>query len=391
MLRTKDSYSSLNTLKDLDFDLIKIDMGFIQNLDASPSSRVIFSSIVHMAKLLGLHTLVEGVETEEQLSFVRSTGCELVQGYLFSRPVEANKLERDILSSELPIEKSDEHEYYTKLGMLNPQSSTPLVFAGDEGTKIEASKLALMLAIVELEGGMLRTLHASEGFGQTMVEIGLPHILDGGLVPYESPRAAAIHSLINVARASGGIESLELMKENTRYQVRARYVASMRERDSFAVTISRSGSSLFSNASASESTLLSDMLYMYDQVDIFDLETGAAQNFFRCNAEYPYGYEGKDVAEMAARYVEENVHPQDRAGFVEFENVSTAERRLAEQHANLLTATFRIKSLADGTWRWKIFILVPVTFDGRRCLLSATRDANLRNVHKIANASSLSV
>ena len=77
-------YSSLNTLKDYKFDELKIDMAFLSNLN--DISRIIISSMVRMAKCLGLKTLAEGVETQEQMDFLKEIGCEKAQGYYYGKP-----------------------------------------------------------------------------------------------------------------------------------------------------------------------------------------------------------------------------------------------------------------------------------------------------------------
>ena len=79
-------YSSLNVLKDFSFDVLKIDMGFLRNFDSNGKSKTIINSIVHMAELMEMRTLVEGVETEEQAEYLTSIGCEKLQGYFFGKP-----------------------------------------------------------------------------------------------------------------------------------------------------------------------------------------------------------------------------------------------------------------------------------------------------------------
>ena len=72
-------YSSLSMLQDYRFNLLKIDMAFMR--DASPASRQLVASIVKTSKALGILTLVEGVETEEQVQFVRAIGGDTIQGF----------------------------------------------------------------------------------------------------------------------------------------------------------------------------------------------------------------------------------------------------------------------------------------------------------------------
>ena len=75
------THSSLNTLKDYVFDELKIDMGFLS--DMSLKSKRIIRSIISMAKDISMVTVVEGVETQEQVDFLRNIGCDRVQGVLF--------------------------------------------------------------------------------------------------------------------------------------------------------------------------------------------------------------------------------------------------------------------------------------------------------------------
>lgn len=80
-------YSSLNVLMDMPVDALKLDMRFLEKLNVNPRAASILTSVVRMAKWLHMPVVAEGVETAEQLSFLRSIGCDHVQGYLFSKPI----------------------------------------------------------------------------------------------------------------------------------------------------------------------------------------------------------------------------------------------------------------------------------------------------------------
>ena len=80
-------YSSFSMFSKFKFDLIKYDMELIRHLDDNDgANRLILKDLIHLAKELKIHTLIEGVETEEQLEFVKEIGCELVQGYYYHKP-----------------------------------------------------------------------------------------------------------------------------------------------------------------------------------------------------------------------------------------------------------------------------------------------------------------
>jgi len=88
-------YSSLNILKDLTVDVLKLDMKFIQDVETSNRAVVIMKSVAKMAKDLGIDVVVEGVETEKQVEFLQSIGCNVVQGYYYAKPMSTDEcLER---------------------------------------------------------------------------------------------------------------------------------------------------------------------------------------------------------------------------------------------------------------------------------------------------------
>lgn len=89
-------YSSLNSLKDMETDVIKIDMGFLSQTDHVERSKMILNDIVHMIKNLHMGIVVEGVETREQLDFVTSIGCDIIQGYYYSKPIPVNEFEQKL-------------------------------------------------------------------------------------------------------------------------------------------------------------------------------------------------------------------------------------------------------------------------------------------------------
>jgi EAL domain-containing protein (putative c-di-GMP-specific phosphodiesterase class I) len=86
-------YSSLSYVHQFQVDQVKIDRSFIINLATSSESRSIVKAIVAMCTSLGLETLAEGVETEEQLQILKELGCNKVQGYLISQPLPADEFE----------------------------------------------------------------------------------------------------------------------------------------------------------------------------------------------------------------------------------------------------------------------------------------------------------
>lgn len=90
-------YSSLNMLSDMPIDVLKMDMKFIRNIETNATDRRLVKLILDIAKYLNVVVVAEGVETQGQLELMRKEGCNLVQGFLFSRPLPPEEFERLIM------------------------------------------------------------------------------------------------------------------------------------------------------------------------------------------------------------------------------------------------------------------------------------------------------
>ena len=148
-------YSSLNTLKDYKFDELKIDMAFLSNLNEV--SRIIISSMVRMSKHLGLKTLAEGVETREQMEFLKEIGCEKAQGYFYGKPQPLTATMKQMESAGIAVESREMRIVYSKLGGLDYLVDSPK-------------------AILAYENGMFRFLFTNKQFEEQILSIGFSSI-----------------------------------------------------------------------------------------------------------------------------------------------------------------------------------------------------------------------
>ena len=86
-------YSSLNMLKDIHVDILKLDMVFLKKAEDEERSRKILQMIINLSNQLGMPVITEGVETAEQLKFLSEMGCDMFQGYYFAKPMAIDKFE----------------------------------------------------------------------------------------------------------------------------------------------------------------------------------------------------------------------------------------------------------------------------------------------------------
>ena len=96
--------SSLSLLREVTFDTLKIDKGFVDK--AYAKDLAILSYMIKLAKAIGAETLAEGVEQREQVDTLLSLGCEIIQGYYFDRPLSKDVFERRIISRRYKVEQS---------------------------------------------------------------------------------------------------------------------------------------------------------------------------------------------------------------------------------------------------------------------------------------------
>ena len=85
-------YAMMQQLKNIPATELKIDKSFVQDMHGSDTDRIMVQKTIEMGHALGMHVIAEGVETEEQLDFLRMKGCDSAQGYLFSRPLPPKQM-----------------------------------------------------------------------------------------------------------------------------------------------------------------------------------------------------------------------------------------------------------------------------------------------------------
>lgn len=95
-------YSSLAYLTTLPISEVKVDRTFVRDLGITPQSSAVVTAIIALARALGLRVIAEGVETLRQMEVLHRLGCSLMQGFLFSKPLPADELERWIAQTVLP-------------------------------------------------------------------------------------------------------------------------------------------------------------------------------------------------------------------------------------------------------------------------------------------------
>lgn len=153
-------FSSLSLLKDLDVDLVKFDLRFLVGSAHINRGNFIIGALIAMVKQLGMKTLVEGVETEAQLEYLQSVGCERMQGYLYRRPIPfAQLLDLAIWDTD---ETASNCRYYNAVGCCNMVQAMPEPVSHGKDERLVLPSLPA--CIVEYQAGKLSLLETNAAF-----------------------------------------------------------------------------------------------------------------------------------------------------------------------------------------------------------------------------------
>ncbi|WP_294430025.1 EAL domain-containing protein [uncultured Treponema sp.] len=156
-------YSSLDVLQDFNFDLIKFDMKFMRQFENGLKAKIILTELIRMAIGLGIDTVVEGVETAEQVEFLREVGCTKIQGFFYCKPIPAEQVfERYDKGIQIGFENPEESEYFAILGKINLNDLS--VLANGSGEIFKNFFNTLPMAVLEYDNEQLRIIRGNRTY-----------------------------------------------------------------------------------------------------------------------------------------------------------------------------------------------------------------------------------
>ncbi len=327
-------YSSLNILQNYRFDEIKLDMQFLANFNER--SKSIIRSIILMAKNLGVQTLAEGVETQEQYEFLRSIGCEKLQGYFFSRPLPAGQFREADIAAPERIEKRAWTKYYDAIGTSN--------FITDRA-----------VALAEYDGKNISLLFMNDTFKKVLGEIGA-RSLDVVNHNMNSPMSAISQQFRNLRESchvGNGVHEIVYTVRGYYVRLRVECLAEFENYGAFILEIFN----LSSDAQQHDKFdyVHREMNGLFDMICRIDLNTEEVE-FIR-QGEYMDLTESASMAAVkqygptldAARSL---IHPRDLAEYNLFIDPYTLRERLEKENKGYITGYFRTRAW-NGSFVWK--------------------------------------
>lgn len=346
-------YSSLNALKDYPVDEIKLDMLFLQNFDER--SKRILSSMVSMAKNLGIHTLAEGVETEEQLHFLKEIGCEKIQGYFYSIPLPYEKLVEELTARGIQWECRAEKALYEKAGSID--------FLTDRS-------LALLLDNTKSLDILFMNSHFwnKEGASFSEIQKETEHIFNGE----DSFLRGSIRALSERAKASGAWENMDYAYDGRYYRLSLLLVGKSKAEAIFQASLTDITFNENKEQASRYNIITRGLLNLYDTVALIDYGEKRIEGYlFRENRR---SYESLSFLDNPVEWIEklENVLPEELPAFRLF-----FEREFSIQsvrgNEGRVTAYFSIREVSGDFRRTEVTLCLYNLQDKEQILVLKRR------------------
>lgn len=327
-------YSSLNTLHNYSFDELKIDMEFFRNFD--DKSRKIITSIVTMAKSLGMYTLAEGVENAEQLQFLREIGCGKIQGFYFGRPLPFKEALSACRARNLYMETPDEHQMYNAADLIDVACTSPV-------------------ALLHITPGHLSLLTANRAYLRELSTVGTDNIKDANrnlnLPSY--PMKFRYLSFIRKV-FEGTADSMTYVDDGQYMQLNAQKVAGSPDDWIARLSLTNIRSIQEMTKEQKMDSIFRNLVLLYDGVYYLDMKHDRIEVLECAHPKIQPRHIFPDIRSSFRIITRELIHPEDRERFLSF--VSTDRLYLLAEHSGRSEASdlFRVRH-QDGSWRWTVF------------------------------------
>lgn len=371
-------YSSLQVLEGTSFDVVKLDMSLLREVEENERARVIVADAVSMVKRLNLQTLCEGVETQEQYEFLKAVGCEKAQGYYFGKPVSHEEIMSHLSETADLHETAEDQRYFDSIGRVNLIDGTRSSVHGVEAAHFLGTQ---PFALIEVRGQSISFLSANAAFNRFVSRSraqtvdNLVEMLGNSL---SSLRNTALYST-SKAISTKAPQRFDYVLEGNICTVGVSHVESSPGRDAFLVEIL----SITKYSQFNDFKLLEDSLrFLYSifkRIDLLDVTDNTWRNIYLNVPRYNALRAGATPQDEIEAFCDTFIHPDDKMRFLEFYDLDTIDERIEHVQTAHLTDIFF--ALSDkNRYEDQLFMLIPVSMDGHKQYLSCMRDLDIEGL-----------
>ncbi len=362
-------YSSLNVLKDFYFDEIKIDMAFFRNFNNR--ARTIVSMIIEMAKKMGMHTLAEGVENEDQLVFLKSVGCEKVQGNYFGNAMSYEKLIPYLRNREFKWEARNVAVMYEKAGLTNVIVDNPV-------------------ALFLYDGKTFKCLFSNEEFNETLLTAGYNNVeaFENNINLPENPKGRKCRDLAYRTQSLSTEEYITFLANDNYYKLSFRMLAGNDESTIFYATMNQLVYEENKGHTSELDTLARKIMFNYNCVHYVDM---VEHTTTIVSSNLPTEKVG-DIIEHAEIYYSEKVidyiHPNEQERWKKFTSISNIKSKLKNNRRGTFSSLFRMRQI-DGSYEWTEFNVTSFRGANANKLLVSSKSSIINDSEVMATAKEL--
>lgn len=368
------AYSSLNLLKEYSFNELKLDMGFLRPF--TQRSRRIATSVVEMAKGIRIHTLAEGVETEEQFRYLLNIGCEKVQGYYFGKPMPYEEALAHLEEEGIGIELPQDRKYYDDIGQVNILSAAPFMTKEEHDAITTARQLnSIPLALFEVHRDTFSILFYNTAFEKTASSTGMFAVtFEQDILRQALPFHLLSDKILNLmdSTLTGEEGRMHFTSHEDYYEIQAKCFS--KTQDKYCVLLRMSN---LSKASGSANTnhldeFLRQIYALYERITLVDLERDSITPLYiATRSSLVSGSTG--IKALAKEYAEKYLFTEDRDSYLELADPDTVKERFDAMGKAYAIKLFRT-SVRHGQFAWKAYTLLRVDEDRFLMLISNVHD-----------------
>ncbi|WP_418923556.1 EAL domain-containing protein [Dialister hominis] len=334
-------YSSLNVLKDYSFDELKIDMEFLAHFTEKAKS--VIESTVRMAKKIGVQTLAEGVETKEQLNFLKSIGCEKIQGYYFGKPMPYDNVVERIKEQHWVTETREMAQYYDAAGREDFLTNRPFALLEDDGTKFR---------YLFVNNEFMKSLATA---GTTFTDMSEHTINDNA-----SPLSHLFRNFANEIAESGKEQVLTYTSKNQYMRLRCKTIASCGNKHIHRAELINVTFNSDQRQQDMLDGLVRNIYYLYNTVFIINFDENSCNPIVASASSWEFLHQKTyGLEEVRLSYARQNIHPDDQERFLEFVRLDNMEQRIEDSPEGMIADYFRTKG-ADGNFTWDVHTIISI-------------------------------
>ncbi len=331
-------YSSLTLLKEYEFDTLKLDMRFLTPL--TDKSKNIIKSIVSMAKDIGVKTLAEGVETAEQLEFLKEIGCGLIQGYYYGKPEPVEDVFANIEEKGIGRELLEWRDFYRAASLVARATKVPL-------------------EVIEDDGKAFRTLFMNKAYKeQFFAEDFSIEQIDELIYRTSSPLLKKYREFADSTEASGKKETFYYTVNGNYISITAHKIAEHDGHYILAASIADLSQGSVSDERARLDSMLKEINLLFESVQAVNLRENTIHPLL---GGFRYldrdAVDGKDLQKSIRYFAQNMVHPDETERCLAFLRSSDLAQRVEATNLGYISGVFRIRN-EKGYRPCEVFIMM---------------------------------